>query len=315
MQNAVLVKCPATSANLGSGFDICGIALAEPFDFLNARIAKSPSSANSVKNSPKGKYLVPENFEENTCGPVAQKMLEDFGIKESVEITIEKNIKPASGLGSSAATAAGTAFALNELFSLKLSKEKLVEYASLGETVSAGNPHFDNVTPAIFGGFTATHRASPLSLSRFSPPKNLELLAVRPFKEKGSTKIARSVLPETIPRADANRNLSHLAQLVCGFAQGDCQKIISGLDDCIAEPARAKAGILFGLPEFKAIAKNFGFGACASGAGPSLIAFCEKENPNKRVFEREAKEIFARQGLQCEAWWTKISETGVQLVQ
>ncbi|MFQ5406673.1 MAG: homoserine kinase [Candidatus Micrarchaeia archaeon] len=306
MPETVTVKCPATSANLGSGFDVCGIALESPFDMLTAK----KSSNFIVRASSEGKYSFPDVFNENTCGPVAKKMLQDHEIEDKVEIIIKKDIKPASGLGSSAATAAGCAFALNELFSLNISKENLVEYACLGEIVAAGSPHLDNVTPALFGGFTVTHSANPVKVTRFAPPSELDVFILRPNKEKASTLHARNALPKQVSRKDAQYNSSHIATLVCGFANSNYDLIVRGMDDKIAEPARAKAGFLEGLEELKASAKEYGYGASASGAGPALIAL-GISGSEKREFEEEAKSIFSRKGLQVETWWTKVSEKGV----
>ncbi len=313
MPDSIKVKCPATSANLGAGFDVCGIALQAPFDVMHARVVESRASC-SVKSSPQGKYNVPEKWEQNTCCPPVQKMLEEHGTRRGVEFVIEKNVKPASGLGSSAATAAGAAFAVNELFSLGLSKEELVKYASLGEIVSAGSPHLDNVAPAIFGGFTVTLGANPVKVSRFSPPSELECLLLLPSKEKASTKAAREVLPKSVSREDLNYNLSKLATLVSGFAKKDCKQIAQGLGDKITEPAREQAGFLVGLREVKEVAEKHGFGACASGAGPTLLCLGAADAAGKKFLEQEAKEVFPRLGLGVQSWWTKPSEQGVCLL-
>ena len=99
----VRVKCPATSANLGAGFDICGVALQEPFDVMTVSLSKN--SGCTVSTAEKSRYSVPSDFACNTCGPVYEKMRAEFGLSPSVDVVIEKNIKPGSGLGSSAASA------------------------------------------------------------------------------------------------------------------------------------------------------------------------------------------------------------------
>ncbi|HID19169.1 TPA: homoserine kinase, partial [Candidatus Bathyarchaeota archaeon] len=108
------IRCPATTANLGAGFDVFGLALREPFDLLEVTV-----EGNGVEIVVEG-YPVPTEPERNTGGYVALKMMEDFGVEKGVRIKIVKRIKPGSGLGSSAATASGVAYALNRLFNLNL---------------------------------------------------------------------------------------------------------------------------------------------------------------------------------------------------
>jgi homoserine kinase len=312
LPKAVSVKCHATSANLGSGFDRCGIALEKPFDVLHARI--SPSGISSVKNAPESRHIVPEVFDKNTCGPVVRKMLADHGIKRGVEIIIEKNIPPASGLGSSAATAAGAARAVNELFSLGLSEQKLVSYAALGETISAGTPHLDNVASAIRGGFNVASGGRSAKVSRFAPPAGLDCLIVLPEIAKGSTKAARRAIPAQPPREDVKYNASRRSLLIKGFRNAHIPSIIAGVDDKIVEPAREGAGFLVGLGKLKEVAEKHGFGACASGAGPALLVMGSGNKRQKELLQREAEKIFAKKGVPVQSWWTKISEKGTRVL-
>ena len=283
------ILVPATSANVGSGFDICGVALEKPFDEMQVEIA--PTS--SIKNI--GTHTIPEIMEQNTAWPVIEKMREDHHISEGLEITVKKGIKPASGLGSSAATAAGAAYAINELFSLHLSRDKLVEYAALAEKISAGTPHVDNVAPAIYGGFTTVIKKNPLKIKKINAPKDLEFIIILPEKGKASTAFARSILPDTIPRASAHYNLEHLSALICSFLYQDVNSIIHSLGDEIIEPARAKAGILPHYFELKKLAGDYSYAAVASGSGPAMAVVGSKNNENKQKILLEIKKIFGQE--------------------
>ncbi|HUB92716.1 MAG TPA: hypothetical protein VL945_02040, partial [Candidatus Saccharimonadales bacterium] len=186
MMDGIRIRIPATSANLGSGFDICGIALAEPFDEMEVSLADR-DSIRSV-----GDYPVSDDLGKNTCGPVLSKMRADFGLEgKGLAISIKKGIKPSGGMGSSAASAAGMAYAIDRLFGLGLDRNALAEYASLGETVSAGSPHLDNVAPAIFGGFTVIARRDPLKIRKVEVSDMLEVIILSPEKGKSSTREAR----------------------------------------------------------------------------------------------------------------------------
>ena len=319
MENgSVTLKCPATSANLGSGYDICGIALKAPSEILELSISQEcehPLPCGiTIQNG--GRFEVPSEDNGNSvfC-PVVKKMREDFGFSEKLKIRIEKNIKPASGLGSSAASSAGIAVAINELFHLKLSDEELISYASLGEAVAAGVPHLDNIAPAICGGFTAVYKENPVSLLKLKPPANLECLVILPHHEKKSTAHAREILPKTISREDALYNSKKLSALLAGFMNKDSQCIINALDDRIVESARENAGILLRISLLKKIGMKLGYGAAASGAGPALIALGEKNNPKKKEFEEKARALYSIQDEKERAFWTEISEKGIEIVK
>lgn len=267
---SIRLRCPATVANLGAGFDVFGLALKEPYDIIEVE----KTNSNGIEIECEG-YNVPRKPEENTGGYVALRMIKDFAIDSGLKIKIIKRIKPSSGLGSSAATAAGVAYALNELFDLNLSLDSLVEYASLGEIISAGTAHADNVAPALYGGFTIIASRSPLKILNFKPPE-VGIVVALLYVEKGSTKVAREVLPKYVPLECMVRNIAYASTLVAGIISGDVALIKMGMNDCVIEPARARAGILKGFTLFKEAGIRVGAGVAASGAGPAIVGLIEK---------------------------------------
>ena len=301
--DGVTVKAPATSANLGSGFDVCGIALERPFDLITLKKA----SKTSIKNV--GRFVALDHPEKSIFGAVITKLRIDFGFKENFEIVIEKQIRHKGGLGASAAEAVGIAFGVSELLGVGLVKREIVHYAAFGEEFIDGSRHLDNVAPCTYGGFTISYSNNPVRVKHISVPEELECLVISPAKEKLSTRFAREVLPREVPREDALYNSFCLAKLICGFMEQDIGLVIEALDDRIVEPARAKAGILVNLLELRKIAKKHGYGAVASGAGPSLIAFGSKANRSKSRFDRGVRSLFAKVG--AEFLWTRPSNGGV----
>jgi len=301
----IKLKAPATSANLGSGFDICGIAWERPFDLIS--IEKSDKT--SIRNT--GRYTALDDEKSSIFTAVIRRMREDFGFNENFRITIEKNIRHKGGLGASAAESVGTAFALNELLRLNLSKKEILHYAAFGEEFIDGSRHLDNVAPCTYGGFTISYSNDPIRINRISPPERLECLVIIPEKEKPSTRYARQVLPEAVERENALYNSFCLAKLVCGFIEGDVELIIDSLDDRIVEPARMKAGILVDLTELREVGRKYGYGVAASGAGPALIAFGDIKNQNKNDFEKAIEDLFAKKSIKIELIWTRPSEGGV----
>jgi homoserine kinase len=301
----IRLKAPATSANLGSGFDICGIALERPFDLITIK----KSEKTSIRNT--GRYIALDDERRSIFGAVIGRMREDFGFKENFGIIIEKNIRHKGGLGASAAESVGVAFGLNELLNLNLSKKEILHYAAFGEEFIDGSRHLDNVAPCTYGGFTISYSNDPVRINRISPPERLECLLIIPEKEKPSTRYARDVLPNTVDRKHALYNSFCLAKLVCGFIEGDVELIIDALDDRIVEPARIKAGIMIDLTELRETARKYGYGIAASGAGPSITAFGDIKNQSKDDFETAIEELFLKRKIGIELIWTRPSEGGV----
>jgi homoserine kinase len=293
------VFSPATSANLGSGFDVFGLALREPYDVMDFEVIDSGVIIES------NGYPIPVQPEENCAGYVALEMINQYSITEGVKISIQKNIKPASGLGSSAASGAGAAHAIDKLFDLNLTLTDMVAHASRGEILSAGVPHCDNVVANLFGGFTVTVSYAPLEIIKIPPPQNLGVVIALPNVDKGSTEYARRVIPKSIPMKKLAYNVGHAALLAAGVSLGELEYIKKGMDDGVVEPARARAGILKEFFALKKLGKNLNVGIAASGAGPAIISLMEKE---RRVEVGDALVgFFEEKGYRCD---TIITEPG-----
>ena len=260
----IKVISPATSANLGPGYDIFGLALSEPYDIIT--LSKSEEGI-SISLRGEGAERIPEDVDRNTAGVVAREMIKDFNIEEGVKIEIEKGIRPGSGLGSSAASSAGVAFAMNELFHLNLSKLELVKYASLGEVISAGFPHADNVAPAIYGGFTMVINYNPLEILHI--PVDFKVLVALPDVEV-STKKAREILPNSIPLRSMVNNVGKACGMVYSLFKKDLElfgRCMMG--DVVVEPYRSK--LIPGYLEVKERVRDLVYGITISGSGPAVI--------------------------------------------
>ncbi|RLF99156.1 MAG: homoserine kinase [Thaumarchaeota archaeon] len=293
------VKVPATSANLGAGFDIFGLALKEPYDIVEVKRI----SEKTVRIKLMEGYEIPLEPKENTGGYVALRMIEDFDLPEGVELRIWKGIKPKSGLGSSAATAAAAVYALNKLFDLNLPREKLVEYAALGELISAGSPHPDNVASAIYGGFTMILSRNPLKVYAVNPPEDLGVVIVLPVVEKSSTRKAREILPKMIEFEKHIYNVEMAATFVAGMILGNIEMIKDGMNDLIVEPVRAKAGIIPEYEEVKELGRRLNAGIAVSGAGPAIIGVVKKEK--RKILAEELKKFYTSKGYECKIYVTE----------
>ncbi|MDQ4101994.1 MAG: homoserine kinase, partial [Thermoproteota archaeon] len=231
---------PCSTANLGPGYDVFGLAL----DALEDKVKISRISPGrgriSIKNSDQS---IPSIAESNSAGLVVKKMMHDFEISEGIEIEITKGVPPGYGIGSSAASAAAAAIAFNALYGLEIDKNRLIDYAAEGEFASAGIKHYDNVSASLLGGFVICSIAKErLQFIRLEPPKDLILVIAVPSLDvpNKKTEIARSILPNMVPLKDVVHNVSGASTIVAGFAAKDVETITKGIDDVIFESARKR---------------------------------------------------------------------------
>ena len=304
-------RAPCSTANLGPGFDVFGLAL----DALEDRVTVTRKAQPGISVSVIGTDFVPSNVESNSAGRVVKKMAEDFAITEGIEIRVQKGIPAGYGLGSSGASSAAAALAFERLFDIGIEKDMLVRYAAEGELASAGSRHYDNVSASLLGEFVITrvYAHSGPEFTRMKAPDDLCLVVgvpdIAPPQRK--TELARSVLPRLVPLESVVHNVSAASTIVAGFAKGDVSLIASGVDDVIVEPAR-KAGIK-GYSEVRGRALKAGaLAVTISGAGPSLLCILKSREKSQSVSEA-VKEGFGEVGLKCSTFQCR-SSPGAQLV-
>jgi len=270
MVKSVTVSAPCSTANLGPGFDVFGLALDAFYDEVT--VTKKGKGITIVSSD-----NIPLNPNKNTAGLVANAMKKKKKLTGGIEIKIRKNVPPGFGMGSSAASAAACAIGINKLYNLKLNQNQLISYAGIGEKASAGSIHYDNVAASILGGFVIVN-SDPLSVTRIEAPKDLILCVGIPKIKvpKKKTKVSRSVIPKTVKLSDSIRNLANAANIVAGFLNKDSNLIGKSVEDVIVEPARKHM-----IPGFNNVKNNAlragAFGVTISGAGPSVIAFASKK--------------------------------------
>ena len=282
MVKSVTIKAPSSTANLGPGFDVFGLALNAFYD--QVKITKKKKGIKILTSD-----LIPSNPQKNTAGLVAKNMIKRFRITDGVEIKIKKGVPVGFGMGSSAASAAATAVAMNKLFNLNLDSNSLIKFAGMGEKASAGTVHYDNVAASVLGGFVIV-RTNPLDVIKIEPPKDLVLCVAIPkiAVPAKKTKVSRSVIPSKIKISDSILNLANAAAIVTGFMKKDSILIGKSIIDVIVEPARQH--LIPGFSRVKKNALNAGaLGVTISGAGPSVIAFATSSSNLKKISASMAK--------------------------
>jgi homoserine kinase len=310
LASTCIAYAPSSTANLGPGYDVFGLAL----DVFEDRVALSRFSTRSNRVTIRAtddnnttSNSVPSRLESNSAGLVIKKMSIDFGIDYDLDVSITKGVPVGYGMGSSAASAAAAATAFNKLFNLEIDRSKLVEYAAEGEIASAGVKHYDNVSASVLGGFVIVRTNPKLEVIRIEPPDDLVLVIAIPMISvpEGKTGKARSLLPSTVSLGDVVVTLSNASMIVAGFILKDVEMIARGIHDIIVEPARRN--LIPGYVEVKKNALEAGSLAVAiSGAGPSMISFLKTAKDAENIANAMATG-FSEANVKCRTFVTRPS--------
>ncbi len=257
-----LIRVPASSANLGPGYDVLAAAVSL---FLELEVEE----AGSFSFDPGG--LDVSTGRDN----LIVRAFETLHSADGIAFRLRSEIPLARGLGSSAAAIVAGLFAADHLFELALSREEMLVRAAELE----GHP--DNVAAAIYGGFVicGTGEGGAPSAARFDPPGGLEGIAVIPAEEV-STERAREAIPAEVPLTDAVANVSAAARLVLGLQTADLDLVAAGLSDRIHQPRRRP--LYPRSMELVDAATDLGaLGATISGAGPTVLVWTTWQDAGK----------------------------------
>ena len=302
----IKIHAPATVSNVVCGFDCLGFALSEPYDEMTVRRIKE----QTVRISNHDDYGLPTDPAKNVAGVALNALLAAAGLDHGFEVEITKNIKPGSGIGSSAASACGAVVAANRLLDDRFSKVELVEFAMAGEMLASGSRHADNLAPCIYGGFTLVRSTEPLDIVTldFLP---LFATVIHPQIEI-KTSEARAILPKQVPLADAIRNWSNLGALVASLAKGDYSLLSRSMEDTIVEPVRKS--LIPKFDEVKAASLDAGaIGGGISGSGPSVFMLSETEATAEKV-ESAMRYVYNPTGIAYNTHVSRIHPDGVRFV-
>jgi len=284
-----------STANLGAGFDVFGLALNRYSDTVSARI----SSRKKIRIIVRGHegHNIPVELGRNSAGPPALELAKKAPLKKGLEIIVEKRVPQGLGLGSSGATAAACTKALDALLDLRLSNDELVGVASLGEKAVAGTAHADNVAASLLGGFVIVYD-NPIRTISLKPPNGLAVVVATPQLpvQSEKTRKARKIIPDKISVKKAVLNVGRASAMVAAFAQGNIRMIGTGMNDEIAEPYRQH--LIPGYQDVKRMGLEAGAaGVCISGAGPSLVALVDRNNHAPRLVAQAMVEAFVRNNV------------------
>lgn len=303
--NQVTVYAPATVANIVCGFDILGLALQHPCDKLVMRLL--PEKTIRIIN--RDNYMLPVEPEKNVCGGALLAMMKEIDEEVGFEIESTKMIMPGSGIGSSAASAAGVVVGANHLLGNRFTKLDLVRFATYGEQVASGARHADNIAPCIYGGVTLIRSSDPLDIIPLNSPP-LFVTVIHPQIEV-KTSDARQILKKQILLKDAITQWANIAGLVTGFITEDYDLISRSLKDVLIEPVRSI--LIPGFDEMKKRSMEAGaLGGGISGSGPSVFMLSKNETTAMEV-EKAMRSVYEKIGVDFHIYVTTVSSEGVRV--
>lgn len=302
--DSIKLFCPATIANVSCGFDVLGLCL----DFGD-EMTITKTNQKGIRITEIIGADLPLDTKLNVAGVAGLALIEKLNPDFGFEMSIHKNIKAGSGIGSSAASAAGAAFGINALCGYPLSNKELVYYAMQGETLASGTAHADNVSPALLGGLTLVRSYDPLDIISIPSPSDLYVTVIHPQIEL-KTKDARSVLKENISLKKATIQCGNLGGLISGLFTNDYGLIGRSLHDELVEPVRS---IL--IPHFvelkQAAAESGALGSGISGSGPSVFALSKGLETAQRTAQTMSA-ILQQTDIPFETHVSAINPNGIQ---
>ena len=303
----IKIFTPATVANISCGFDILGLCL----DTVGDEMIVREVPEKGIKITKVTGQNLPLETHRNVAGVAGLALLEQVDASVGYEIEIYKKIKPGSGIGSSAASAAGAVFAINELLGKPFSKQELIYFAMQGEKLASGTEHADNVSPVILGGFTLVRSYEPLDVLKINSPDDLYATIIHPQIEV-KTSDSRAVLKNQVSLKKMVTQMGNFGGLISGLYTNNYDLIGRSLHDEIIEPNR-----LVLIPEFNKIKKGViqagALGAGISGSGPSIFALSKGKETANIVGETMA-EIYNTTDIDYDIHVSKINQQGIKIL-
>lgn len=297
MKSKIVVRVPATSANLGPGFDCLGLAL----DWWNTIEVEPIASGLEVEL--RGTEELPRDASNLTVRAMRAAFRAAGRKFPALRVRMDCNIPIGRGLGSSAAAIVGGIVAANALMGNRFSQDELMALAAKIE----GHP--DNVAPALLGGLVVSvQEKNALVAARLDVPRGLSCVLFVPSRALATQK-ARGVLPQRIPRADAIFNASRTALWIAAVESRKWEWLGIATRDRLHQPYRAN--LVRGMSRLFEAALNAGArGVALSGAGPSVIAFTDRDVERiAKKMEREARRL----GISGTSRIAQISNRGAHL--
>jgi homoserine kinase len=273
------VFAPGSIGNCGPGFDVLGLAIEAVGDRVGVELTDGDARVAAVTG--RDAELVPLDPHRNAAWLAATAWLRAHGDARNAVVSIDKGLPVAGGLGGSAASSVGGAYAAALAMGIEHPDPLAVVAAALEGEVAVAGRHLDNIAPCVVGGLALVLSLRPANVVALRVAADWRLALVTP-DVRVETKAARELLPATSGRALWVQQMANTAAVVHAFATGDAALLHLAFDDLYAEPRRAP--LIPRFPEVKRAAMQAGALGCAiSGSGPTLAAICETDDVARRA--------------------------------
>ena len=306
--NEIKVFSPASIANLSCGYDILGVCLDNIGDEITVRKTKKKGVVIKKVSGQK----LSTDISLNVAGVSATALLNETKVNCGFEIEIHKGIKPGSGIGSSAASSAGSVFAINKLIGEPYTNKELIKFAMYGEMAASGSKHADNVAAVLLGGFTFVRNSIENDYFKLNTPIEIAFTVIHP-KIELKTKDSRAVVKDKVLLKNMVEQSANLGAFVSGLYTEDYDLIGRSLKDVIIEPLRSVL-----IPKFekiKSVSINSGALGCGiSGSGPSVFAMCKGVTTAINV-GNAMKKIYDKLDLDYDVHISCVNDIGIKILK
>ncbi|MEM9291239.1 MAG: homoserine kinase [Acidobacteriota bacterium] len=333
-EGPVRAFAPASVSNVGPGFDVFGFAVEGAGDVVTASWdplpgrapgASATATSEPTSSEPASSGLVsslevsgdggrlPTHPQRNTAAVAAARLLESLGIEDrSVHLQLAKGLPLASGLGSSAASAAAAVTAVHHLVGAPLEPRQLLPFVVAAEEVACGAAHADNAAPSLLGGFLLVRGRREPRVDSLPVPEGLCCALLRPHLAV-STGEARALLGQRVDLEAAITQWGNAAALAAGLCTGDADLLASALEDRVAEPVRQRQ--VPGFQEVKTAALSAGaLGAGLSGSGPTIFSLTFGSTRAGRIAEAMREAFQGATGLDGETLVSPVQASGARVL-
>jgi homoserine kinase len=306
--NEIKVFSPASIANLSCGYDILGVCLDNIGDEITVRKTKKKGVVIKKVSGQK----LSTDISLNVAGVSATALLNETKVNCGFEIEIHKGIKPGSGIGSSAASSAGSVFAINKLIGEPYTNKELIKFAMYGEMAASGSKHADNVAAVLLGGFTFVRNSIKNDYFKLNTPIEIAFTVIHP-KIELKTKDSRAVVKDKVLLKNMIEQSANLGAFISGLYTEDYDLIGRSLKDVIIEPLRSVL-----IPKFekiKSVSINSGALGCGiSGSGPSVFAMCKGVTTAINV-GNAMKKIYDKLDLDYDVHISCVNDIGIKILK
>jgi len=306
--NEIKVFSPASIANLSCGYDILGVCLDNIGDEITVRKTKKKGVVIKKVSGQK----LSTDISLNVAGVSATALLNETKVNCGFEIEIHKGIKPGSGIGSSAASSAGSVFAINKLIGEPYTNKELIKFAMYGEMAASGSKHADNVAAVLLGGFTFVRNSIENDYFKLNTPIEIAFTVIHP-KIELKTKDSRAVVKDKVLLKNMVEQSANLGAFISGLYTEDYDLIGRSLKDVIIEPLRSVL-----IPKFekiKSVSINSGALGCGiSGSGPSVLAMFKGVTTDINV-GNAMKKIYDKLDLDYDVHISCVNDIGIKILK